>query len=120
MPPGKHPALRTASQTLELARSHLQDRFPGRDIFDDKASFQASATNVAHLPFDCNHFIELPAFDLARCPYPVFGSLPIEHLIVATWYTPQMKEHCQGLDILAQSAAHGDAQTTNAFSMTLV
>src|SRR5260370_21951654 len=80
---GRYPAVCAARYTLQFARGHLQDGFAGAKIFEHKTAFESPSSDVSHLPFGCNSFIELPPLDLTQCPHFMLTVFAIKQLVIA-------------------------------------
>jgi FCD domain len=97
----------TACKTLQFAWDHLQDGFAGEKVFEHKTSFESPSTNISHLPFGCNSFVELPPFDLTWCPNFMLTVFAIKQLIIATGNTAQLLDDCTRFDHFAQDTGNG-------------
>src|SRR5712692_595424 len=97
----------TARKTLQFAWDHLQDGFAGAKVFEHKTSFESPSTDVSHLPFGCNSFIELPPLDLTRCPNFMLAVFAIKQLILAARNTAQLMGDCTRFDHFAHDTGNG-------------
>ena len=71
------PTLDGTTELLQLARNDFEQRFPTHDIFHHKCPFHTSTTNITHLSFRFDQFVELPSIQLFGCPHFMLTSLPV-------------------------------------------
>src|SRR5450755_1286900 len=74
---GDDPPLHGTAEPSQLARRDFEKRLASHDIFHHKCPLHPSATNVAHLSFCFDQFVELPPLQLFGCPHLMLTALPI-------------------------------------------